>query len=138
VADQRVNIVGLREFQRALRDIDKGLPKQIRLILNEATELVIVTARPHIPTKTGRAKSSLKARSSQREARVALGGGRAPWTPWLDFGGEGKRPGRPPARPFIKQGRYLYPALEARRADITQKMSEGLDALGRESGLEMS
>jgi hypothetical protein len=137
MADQ-VNITGLKEFQRALRDMDKALPKQIRLVLNDATELVLDWARPRIPTKTGRAKASLKARSSQREARVAMGGTRAPWMPWLDFGGEGKRPGRPPARQFIKAGRYLYPGLEARRDDITQKMSEGLDALGREAGLEMT
>jgi hypothetical protein len=138
MGSDQIRIEGLKEFQRALRDMDKALPKQIRLILNDATALVIDTARPRMPSKTGRARGSLKARSSQREARVALGGTRAPYTPWLDFGGEGKVKGRPPARPFIKKGRYLYPALESRRDEITERMSEGLDQLGRDAGLEMS
>jgi len=132
-----IRLDGMKEFQRALRDMDRGLPKQVRLILNEATALVIDYARPRIPSVSGRAKGSVKARSSQREARVAIGGSRAPYMPWLDFGGEGKRKGRPPARPFIKKGRYLYPGLEATRDEVTAKMSEGLVALGRSAGLEV-
>jgi hypothetical protein len=132
-----IRLDGMKEFQRALRDMDRGLPKQVRLILNEATALVIDYARPRIPSLSGRAKGSVKARSSQREARVAIGGSRAPYMPWLDFGGEGKRKGRPPARPFIKKGRYLYPGLEATRDEVTAKMSAGLVALGRSAGLEV-
>lgn len=132
-----IRIDGLKEFQRALKDMDRQLPKQIRLILNDATALVIDWARPRIPTATGRAKASVKARSSQREARVAIGGNRAPYMPWLDFGGQGKAPGRPPARPFIRKGRYLYPGLEATRDEVTEKMSAGLADLGRSAGLDV-
>jgi hypothetical protein len=132
-----IRIVGLKEFQRALRDMDRNLPKQIRVVLNEATALVIDWAVPRMPSRTGRARASVKARSSQREARVAIGGNRAPWVPWLDFGGQGRVAGRPAARPFIRKGRYLYPGLEAKSDDVTAVMEKGLAELAHSAGLEM-
>lgn len=134
----KIQITGLKEFQKALRDMDAGLPRQMRLVLNEATGVVIDYARPRIPSRTGRARSSLKARSSQRESRVALGGARAPGVPWLDFGGEGKRKGRPPARPFIRDGRYLYQGLKVKRQDVTDIMTAGLTQLAKDAGLDVT
>lgn len=132
-----LRIDGIREFQKALRAVDRDLPKSLRLVLNEATGVVIDWAVPRIPRKTGRAAASVKAKSSQREARVSIGGRRAPWMPWLDFGGEGKRPGRPAHRPFIKRGRYLYAGLDATHEDVQKIMERGLDELARRAGLEV-
>jgi hypothetical protein len=134
----RIDIVGLREVQRSLREVDAGLPKQIRLIFNEATGLIVDYSKAHIEVKSGRAKASIKARSSQRTAAVAIGGGRAPYTPWLDFGGEGRRRGRPSARPFIREGRYVYKGLRLHHDDITAIMSKGLTELVQSAGLEVS
>lgn len=131
-----IRIDGLKEFQKALREVDAALPKRLRLVLNEAVEVVLGWAVPRIPRKTGRAASSVKAKSSQREARASIGGRRAPWMPWLDFGGEGKTKGRPPARPFLKEGRYLYKGLEATRDEVQEIMVKGADALANEAGLE--
>ena len=134
----KIQISGLREFQRALKAMDAGLPKQLRLALNEASKEVIDYAEPRFPHKTGAAAASLKARSSQREARVALGGRRAAYAPWLDFGGEGRVKGRPPKREFIKSGRYVYKGLEVRRVRITEIMSQALTQLARDAGLEVT
>lgn len=127
-----IKITGLREFQSSLRKMDAGLPRQIRVILNEAVELVTDYASARFPRRSGRAAGSIKARSSQREARAALGGRRAPYAPGLDFGG-----GRPQFPPFKRGGRYLYPGLEANRDEITRKMSEGLADLARGAGVEV-
>jgi hypothetical protein len=135
---EQVSVTGLREFQRQLRDMDAALPKRIRLVMNEAAQVVIEYARPRIPRRTGRAAGSIKARSTQRTAGVAIGGRRAGYYPWLDFGGQGKRKGRPPARPFIKEGRYLYPALRVKRDELTEIMSSGLAGLAKDAGLEVS
>lgn len=134
----KITITGLREFQRALKAADAGLPKRIRLVANEAAGVVIDYARPHIPTRSGRARASLKLRSTQRAARIATGGSKAPYEPWLDFGGEGKRKGRPPARPFLKHGRFVYAALDVKRAEVTEIMSKGLTELAREAGLDVT
>jgi hypothetical protein len=134
----KIQVTGLREFQRQLKSMDAGLPKQLRLALNAASKEVIDYADARFPKRTGRAAASLKARSSQREARVALGGKRAPYAPWLDFGGEGRKRGRPAKREFIKSGRYVYKGLEVRRERITEIMSEALTQLARDAGLEVS
>jgi hypothetical protein len=137
-SEDKIVITGLREFQRALKDVDAGLPRQIRLVLNEAGGLIVDYTRAHIEVRSGRAKGSIKLQSSQRAARVAIGGSRAPYTPWLDFGGEGRRRGRPPARPFIREGRYVYRGLRIHHNDITDLMTKGLTELARSAGLEVS
>lgn len=136
----KIEVTGLREFQRALKDMDAALPKQIRIALNQASELVIDYAQPRFPRVSGKAAGSLKARSTQREARVALGGRKAPYAPWLVYGGEGKRKGRPSARPFIRAGRDFgpYAALDHRREQITQIMSDALAQLAKDAGLDVT
>lgn len=133
-----IKIEGLREFQKALRQVDADLPKLLRVTFNEAMGLVIGYAQDHMPHRSGRAINSLKPRSAQRTARIAMGGTRAPYAPWLDFGGEGRRRGRPPARPFIKQGRYVYKGLAVKHDDITAVMSKGMTDIARAAGLDVT
>lgn len=133
-----VRVDGLKALQKALREIDQNLPKQIRVILNDAATEVIDYAKPKIPTRTGRARASIKARSSQREVRIAVGGTKAPYYPWLDFGGQGRRNHKPPPRPFLKRGRYLYPGLDARHDQVTEIMSKGLTDLIEAAGLDVT
>lgn len=132
-----IRVEGLKEFQAALRAMDRDLPKQLRIMLNRAATVVIDWAVPRIPKRTGRAAGSVKARSSQRESRVAIGGRRAPYMPWLDFGGA-VGPGRSVQRPFRKKGRYLYAGLEANAEDVTKIMERGLAELAAGAGLEVS
>lgn len=133
----RIQVAGLREFQAQLRSMDGALPRQLRLTLNTAAQVVIDYAEPRFPRRSGRAAGSLRARSSQRLARVALGGRRAPYAPWLDFGGR-VGPRRSVARPYLKDGRFVYKGLAVRRPEITEVMSTGLTQLARDAGLEVS
>jgi HK97 gp10 family phage protein len=134
---ERIEIKGIKEFQQSLRKMDSDLPKQLRIALNQASQLVIDKARPQIPTRSGAARASLKVRSSQREARVAAGGRKAPYYPWLDFGGHVGRRGSV-SRPFYKEGRYIYPALRKNRDEITKVMVTAIADLARGAGLEVS
>lgn len=137
MSESRITITGIKEFQKALRAMDANLPKQIRIALNKASELVIEKARPDIPRRSGRAANSLKVRSSQREARIAAGGRQAPYYPWLDFGGNVGRK-RSVHRKFYSEGRYIYPALRKNREEITEVMSLALADLARDAGLEVT
>jgi hypothetical protein len=134
----KIEVTGLREFQKQLKAMDDNLPKQLRLALNEASGIVIDYASSHMPSRTGKARASLKGRSSQKLVRIGLGGRRAPYAPWLDFGGEGKRKGRPAARPFIKSGRYVYKGLEVKRDEVLETMSTALTQLAKTAGLEVT
>ncbi len=133
----KLEVSGLREFNRALKRFDAQLPKAVRIALNEATEVVIDYAVPRIPSRTGRARASLKARSTRTEARVRGGGARAAYYGWLDFGGQGRIAGRPAARPFLREGRYLWKALRERRVVFSEKLSQALTQVGRDAGMQV-
>lgn len=132
-----VKIEGLSRFIRSVKKMDADLAKTNRKAMNDAVEIVLGYARPRIPRRTGRAAGSLKAQSTQTSARVAAGGNKAPWYPWLDFGGRVGR-GKATRRPFIGEGRYLYPSLAAKRRDFEEAMSKALTDTARAAGLEVT
>lgn len=134
---ERINVTGIKEFQKALRRMDSDLPKQLRVALNEASQLVIDKAKAEVPRRTGKAAASLKVRSSQREARIAAGGRKAPYYPWLDFGGK-TGINRSVDRPFYTEGRYIYPSLRKNRDEITKVLETAITDLARGAGLEVS
>jgi hypothetical protein len=136
--EEKIKVKGLAELNRALRRLDSEAPKQLRIVHNEAAALLIDRVRPEIPTRTGAARRSLAARSTRTAARIAVGGKRAPYYPWLDFGGQGRHKGRPAHRPFIRVGRYIYPTLRKVRPEIEEKLAEGLSAAVANAGLEES
>lgn len=131
-----IKVVGLNEFRKGLRGMDRGLPKGVRVALNEAADILIDATRPKIPKRTGAAAASLKAQSTQSVARVAVGGTKAPYYPWLDFGGRvGKR--KSVVRPFIKKGRYIFPTLDEQRDNIQDAMLKALAQLAETNGVEV-
>lgn len=135
--DSKVQVGGLAQLNRGLRAIDKEAPKRLRLAFNDAANLLVDRARPTVPSVTGAARASMKARSTRTSARVAVGGKRAAYFPWLDFGGEGRVAGRPAARQFLKEGRYIYPTLRRIRPDIEQSLQDGIEAVVAAAGLEL-
>jgi hypothetical protein len=136
VSESTIKVVGLNEFRKGLRQLDRTLPKGVRLALNDAANVLVDATRPTIPHRTGSAAASLRAQSTQTTARVAVGGPKAPYYPWLDFGGRVGR-GRSVVRPFYKEGRYLFPTLKKKRNEIQAAMLNALSELARESGLEV-
>lgn len=130
----KIEVKGLAEFSRGLRRLDQEAPKGLRIALNGAADLLISETVRVIPKRTGAAARSLKARSTRTSARVAIGGKRAPYYPWLDFGGRtGRR--RSVQRPFIKEGRYLFPTLVRVSPKIADHLDEALTEVARKSGL---
>ena len=132
----RIEIAGLKEFRRALKDLDAGLPRTIKVVLDASMGYVIGWARPRIPSRSGRAAASLKPRSGQLEARIGAGNARVAYYPWLDFGGAVGR-GAGVQRDYKRSGRYLYPGLSASQTDITTAMTDGLTRLARDAGLRV-
>jgi hypothetical protein len=132
-----IRIHGLREFQQALRQMDGESQKQLRVALNTAAGLVVTGASRRVPVRTGAARASLRTQSSQREARVAGGSRKAPYYGWLDFGG---RIGRDKAtrRPFVRSGRYIYPAYAANRQGVERALNVALVDLARMAGLQVT
>lgn len=136
MSSMNIKVVGLDEFRKGLKGIDRSLPKGVRTALNDAANVLLDAVRPKVPQRSGAARASLRAQSSQTEARIAVGGPKAPYYPWLDFGG---RVGRKKSvrRPFYKEGRYIYPTLAERRDDIQDVMLKAMAQLASSNGVEV-
>jgi hypothetical protein len=137
MSESAIRVVGLNDFRKGLRGMDRGLPKTVRGALNEAAETLVAATRPKVPSRSGAARASLRAQSTQTTARVAVGGRKAPYYPWLDFGGKTGRK-KSVVRPFFKQGRYIFPTLAEKRDAIQQALLEALTGLAAANGIEVS
>lgn len=132
-----IQIRGLKEFNRGLRQVDRQAPKGLRLAGNKAADVIIQTALPRIPRRSGRAAGSVKAASTRTAARIQGGGSRAPYYPWLDFGG---RVGRNNSvhRPFIREGRYIWAAFADRRPAVVETLHDELVKVAQSAGWDVS
>lgn len=131
-----IAVQGLREFNRSLRRLDSEAPKGLRLALNGVAAFVVGKIAPTIPRRKGKARASLKVASTRTAARIRVGGSKAPYFPWLDYGGKTGR-NRSVSRPFIKTGRYVYPGLARHRPEVAALVQEALEDLARDAGLEL-
>lgn len=131
-----IRITGLDEFVRNLKRLDNDLPKVLRVAFNTAGQTIVTEARAGVPTKSGRAKASVKMRSTQKEARIVGGSKRVPYYPWLDFGGR-VGPTKNIRRPFIKDGRYIYAAYFKHRDQLGGLLETALIDAARAAGVEV-
>lgn len=85
-----VGIVGLREFRRALRSMDRDLPKLITKANREIVEPVVERARRRYSrlyrSRSGKAKRSIRGLATQTKATVAVGRPRLPYVLGQEFG----------------------------------------------------
>lgn len=136
---QAVHVEGLKELRRALGQVDKQLPKNLRGRLKRIGDKVADRARQRMPKRSGRAASSVKAGVSGNNAYVQTGKKTVPYAAWLDFGGtlrpSGQRRGLQ-VRPRIPGGRYLYPAIEQMRPQTEREAREAFEETARELGLK--
>lgn len=131
-----IRIEGLNEYVRSLKRLDSDLPKALRVAFNQAGEEIIATARAKVPRRTGVARASVKARSTQKAFRIVGGSKRVPYYPWLDFGG---RVGRDKSvrRPFLRDGRYIYAAYYRHRDELAGRLEAALIDAARSAGVEV-
>lgn len=130
-----LHVVGLKEFRAQLKEIDKALPRMLRVAHNEAAELVVVPAKRAVPSRSGKAAKSVRAGSTQTRTRVKGGSKRVPYYPWLDFGGKAGDV----RRQYRKRGRYIYRQYFKLRDSgrFAEVMEESLQDVARKAGLHI-
>ncbi|MET8150253.1 HK97 gp10 family phage protein [Actinoplanes sp. NPDC049668] len=133
--EAKIEVGGLAQLSRGLRAVDADAPKELRLALNAAAQLLVDQAKPEVPSVSGAARRSMVARSTRTSARVGVGGKRAPYFPWLDFGGQGRVAGRPAPREFLREGRYIYPTLRRIRPQIEEQLQQSISRVISNAGL---
>lgn len=131
-----IKVAGLAEFNRNLRKLGADLPKALRLAQNEAAEIVVDWAAPRVPVRSGRARKTVKAKSTRTEARVQGGSRQAAYYPWLDFGGK-VGINKSVSRQFYSDGRYIYPGLAANRDAVYEVLVANLVKLANQAEMEV-
>jgi phage gpG-like protein len=63
-----------------------------------------------------------------------MGSDAVPYAGFIEFGGRVGR-NKTVSRPFVRQGRYLFPSAEQEREPIVRTLEQSLDALIRRAGL---
>lgn len=132
-----IRISGLTAFQRGLKKLDADAPKALRIGFNTAAALLVTNVKPKVPMRTGRARASYKARSTRTSARVGMGGAKAPYTPWLDFGG-GTGRNKSVQRRFYREGRYLFPTLREVSPEIEIALLDAIKSVAQQAGIEVT
>ena len=137
MAGSGITVDGGDQLVAALHQLADATPAMVRVLVARSGELVVDWARPKVPHRTGAAAASLQVEENGQTATVVSGGSRAPHYPWLDWGGAVGRGGHT-VRPYIAQGRYLYPALRAQGDAIADAQRHALVELCRTAGLTVT
>lgn len=136
MGDQRVVVTGLRDLNKALKAANAEASDEMKAVLKGIAEGVVTDVRSRVPHRTGKAASSYRPRGGVKGASIAWAGPKAAYAPWIEFGGAvGK--GKSVKRPFIKGGRYLYPAINDNMADIEAKVADAIDDITSRYGFKV-
>lgn len=125
----------MKELNRAFKQVDANLPKELRLAFKQIASDVASRAARKVPRVTGNAASSITPRASGSSAGIAFGGSRAEYYPWLDFGGRVGR-SRSVYRDVISGGRYVYPTIAESRDDIGRMADDAIQLVARRADFE--
>lgn len=127
--DATIRVDGLKELGRALKQLEDGLQKEIPRALKPIADRVADKAKSRINSKTGRLAASIRPYATQRAAGVRMGSKAVAYAGPVEFGGY------PKGRPYIKEGRAIYPTFVEEAPRFEREMVEALSGLIRRTGL---
>ena len=107
----------------------------MRRALNEGSAVIVDNTPPWMPSKTGKARRSVRATSTQTSAKVTEGGARAAYVPWLDFGG--KRFRDRVGRAVRRKGRFIFTTYGKRKDQVNDVLQGALVEMVRGAGFEV-
>lgn len=135
----RVEVRGLRETRRALRQAGGDMPKMLRGEMNTAAQHIVSDARSRyarIFNSNGRTVNRIRVLSTTSTGRVAFGGKKYPWAHGQEFGSQ-KYPqfspwsGPSPGGGRGSAGKFLYPAARAGIREYRHNLIKGTERVLR-------
>lgn len=130
-----IRVVGLKEFHKRLRETDRDLGRQLTKVNKYVAGMLADATRPALPEASGALRRSLRPGATGKTARVTMGGARAPYAPWIEFGGTIAPRGTPIKRERVPSGRYLYRALAEHRDRLVDAYFDEVSAMLRRNDL---
>lgn len=137
---REVQIIGLEQLRADLRRIDPELAKELYRVFKDAADPIVRETKREVPVRSGRLAKAVRARATRKEGRVQMGTPkRVAYAGWIEFGGRRRGPGsRVARRPFVREGRYLYPSFydnDRVRREVHRVADEGMERVIRKAGL---
>lgn len=137
-----VNVEGLEELSKALKQMDNGLDKELRKAGREVAKFVTADAKgaaAGLGSTAAKSAPSLRASAGAAYAGVSLGGGGYPFALGAEFGGRG-RPTTQQFQPWRGSGEgagyFLYPTILRDQQRIEDEYGQALDDVIRKAGLK--
>lgn len=147
----RVELRGVRELNRAFKQVDLALPKELRKEFRAVAQLI----RDRAAGKAGRPGRVLKVRAGQSGAGIAFPAG-GTWNrssahdpndfwPWWDFGGStgrGHQPGAGGSGAIKREwtggagGRFLYPTIGESKGEIGAAADDAIEHVVKRAGFD--
>lgn len=146
-----VNVTGLRELRLATRKIHPTLVPILREELKDVVRTSTMRAvqrriaadlrTPTVRTRRSRGGLAGSVRVTSGGNTIYIVGGKAkvPYYGWRDFGGVLRPVGRrrnTQVRPFLKRGRYIYPAIDETSAALVDAAGDAFDNAARRLGFK--
>lgn len=133
----KVDVQGLKELRKALKDIDPKWTKELQQVNKRAANIVVPEAkrrasqsRPNLAGGVARVGAagvgSIRALASQSRAQIASGGARVPWMGGSEWGSSGRYKQFPSKS---SDGYILWPAAKAKEPEIIVIYGHMLDDL---------
>lgn len=125
----KIQVVGLKELRRGLKEAEDRSPKELQGVNKAAAEMLVAPAQArmaqHSPRAGSQAIGTIRALATATRAQIAGGSAAVKWYMGHEWGSYSMRqfPGK-------NSGGYaLYPTIEAERDRIVEKYAEMLDEL---------
>jgi len=117
----RMEIDGLREVQRDLRNLAEDTREDMKETHRKAGEIVAAAAKPLAPVRTGALSATIASSPTKYQGRVRIGrGASVPYAGPIHFGW--------PARRIAPQP-FVYEALDGRREEVKQAYEKRIGEL---------
>ena len=126
-----VEVKGLGDLNKALKGVDKELPKEMRLGLKAIAQRFIPDVASKVPVLTGKLSGSLKAGATAKSASVSTS---VLYAGFIEFGGSVGRK-KAVKRQFVQRGRYIFPEAQRQKDSIETQIVALVDTLTEKAGL---
>ena len=139
----RVEIPGLADLRSDLKGLPKDVKRAAEKEFEEVAEIVASAAARRVPSRTGNAINTIRAKGTIGGGSIVAGGPDAPYYQWLDFGGRDPQTGNSIEEgPWRGSGagptggRFIYPAIKENARDILRAAEQAVDRAARKAGFK--
>lgn len=125
----RIQIDGLKETQKALRELGDELKYEMKATHRQAAEVIVQGAKRYVPVRSGKLAASIRAAATMTSGKVRAGSAAVPYAGPIHFGW--------PKR-YIKPQPFIYDAMDVRRQEVYDLYAKRIYGLIDKHNLDQS